>query len=44
MGKSGGKRQLGSPRHRWENNIKMVLQDVGGGGMDWIALAQYKDR
>jgi hypothetical protein len=39
-----GKRPLGRPRHRWENNIKMDLQEVGCGGMDWIELAQDSDR
>ena len=43
-GKSEGKRQLGRPRHRWEDNIKMDLQEVGCGGMDWIDLAQDRDR
>jgi hypothetical protein len=38
------KRPLGRPRHRWENNIKMVLQEVGCGGMDWIRLAKARDR
>jgi len=37
-------RPLGRPRHRWEDNIKMDLQEVGCGGMDWIELAQDKDR
>ena len=44
VGKPGGKRQLGRPRHRWEDNIKMDLQEVGCGGMDWIKLAQDRDR
>ena len=35
VGKPGGKRPLGRPRHRWEDNIKMDLQEVGRGGMDW---------
>jgi hypothetical protein len=35
-----GKRPLGRPRRRWENNIKMDLQEVGCGGMDWIELAE----
>ena len=35
-----GKRPLGRPRRRWENNIKMDLQEVGFGGVDWIELAQ----
>jgi hypothetical protein len=42
--KPEGKRLLGRPRSRWENNIKMDLQEVGCGGMDWIELAQHKDR
>jgi hypothetical protein len=40
VGKREGKRPLGRPRRRWEDNIKMVLQEVGCGGMDWIGLAQ----
>jgi len=45
VGKPEGKRPLGSPRHRWEDNIKRDLQEVGwGGGMDWIELAQDRDR
>ena len=40
VGKPGGKKPLGRPRHRWEDNIKMDLQKVGCGGMDWIELAQ----
>jgi hypothetical protein len=39
-----GKRPLGSPRHRWEDNIRMDLQEVGCGGMDWIGLAEDRDR
>jgi hypothetical protein len=39
VGKPEGKRPLGKPRCRWEDNIKMVLQMVGCGGMDWIELA-----
>jgi len=35
---------LGSPKHRWENNIKMDLQEVGCGGTDWIQLAQDRER
>ena len=44
MWKPVGKRPLGGPRCRWEDNIKMDLQEVGCGGMDWIELAQDKDR
>jgi hypothetical protein len=44
VGKSEGKRPLGRPRRRWEDNIKMDLQDVGCGGMDWIKLALDRDR
>ena len=44
MGISEGKRPLGGPRRRWEDNIKMLLQEVGYGGMDWIELAQDRDR
>jgi hypothetical protein len=40
----GGKRPLGRHRHRWEDNIKMDLQEVGCGGMDGIDLAQDKER
>ena len=42
-GKPEGKRLLGRPRRSWEDNIKMDLQEVGCGGMDWIDLAQDKD-
>jgi len=44
VGKSEGKRPLGRPKPRWEDNIKMDLQEVGCGGMDWIELAQDRDR
>ena len=43
MGKPEGKRPLGRPKRRWEDNIKMDLQEVGCVGMDWIELAQDKD-
>ena len=43
VGKPEGKRLLGRPRHRWDDNNKMDLQEVGGGG-DWIELAQDRDR
>ena len=42
--KPEGKRPLGRPRHRWEDNIEMDLQEVGCVGMDWIKLAQVRDR
>ena len=44
MGRPDGKRPTRGPRHRLENNIKMNLLKVGLGGMDWIALAQDRDR
>ena len=44
MGNPEGKRPLGRPRRRWENNIKLDLEEVGCGGMDWIELARDKDR
>jgi len=44
VGKPEGKRPLGITRRRWDNNIKMDLQEVGCGGMDWIELAQERDR
>ena len=44
MGKPGGNRPLGRPRRRWEDNIKMDLQEVGCGGMNWIDLAQDRNR
>jgi len=44
VGKPEGKRTLGRPRHRWEDNIKMDFQEVGCGGMDWMELAQERDK
>ena len=44
VGKPERKGPLRSPRHRWKDNIKMNLQEVGCEGMDWIDLAQYRDR
>ena len=43
MGKPEEKITLGRPRRRWEDNIKMDLQEVGCGVMDWIELAQSRD-
>jgi len=43
-GRPEGKRPLGRPWRRWENNLKMVLKEVGWGGMDWIDLAQSRAR
>ena len=43
MGKPEGKRLLGRPRLRWDDNIKMDLQEVGGCG-DWMELVQDRDR
>ena len=43
VGKPEGKRPLGRPRRRWEDNIKMDLEEVGCGSMDWIDLAQDRD-
>jgi hypothetical protein len=44
VGNPEGKRPLGRHRRRWEDNIKADLQEVGCGVMDWIELAQYRDR
>jgi len=43
-GENKGKRPLGRPRRRWEDNIKMDLHELGCRGMDWIELAQERDR
>jgi hypothetical protein len=43
VGKPEGKRPLGRPGRRWEDNIKMDLQEVGCEDMDWIKLAQDRD-
>ena len=44
VGKPEGKRPLGRPRHRWEDNIRTDLQEVGGGCGDWMELAQDRNR
>jgi hypothetical protein len=44
VGKPERKRLLGRPRHRWKDNIRMDLQEVGYGRVDWIGLAQDRDR
>ena len=44
VGRPDGKRPLGRPRRRWEDNIKMDLQEVVCGGMEWIDPAQDRDR
>jgi len=44
VGNPEGKRPLDRPRRRWAYNIKMVLQKIGFGGMDWIEQAQVRDR
>jgi hypothetical protein len=44
VGKSEGKGPLGRSRRRWKDHIKMDFQDVGYGDMNWINLAQYRDR
>ena len=44
MGKPEGKGPLGRPRRRWEDNVKMDLQEVGSEGMDWVELALDRDR
>jgi hypothetical protein len=44
VGRPEGRRPLGRPRRRWKDNIKMDLQEVGWRGMDWIDMAQDRDR
>jgi hypothetical protein len=44
VGKPEGKRPLGRPRRRWEDGIRMDLRENGLGGVDWIRLAQDRDR
>jgi hypothetical protein len=44
VGKPEGKRPLGRPRHRWVDNIKMNLLEIGWGVVDWIGLAQARDK
>jgi hypothetical protein len=43
-GKPEGKRSLGRPRHRWEDNIRMYLSEIGWRGVDWILLVQDRDQ
>jgi hypothetical protein len=44
VGKPEGKRPLGRPKRRWEDNVKMDLQKVGGGRVDWMGLVQDRER
>jgi hypothetical protein len=44
VGKPEGKRPLGRPRRRWVDNIKIDLLEIGWGGVDWICLAQDRDK
>jgi ribosome biogenesis protein Nip4 len=44
MGKPEGKTPLGRPRSKWEDGIRMDLRETGRGSVDWIQLAQYRDR
>jgi hypothetical protein len=44
VGNPEEKRSLGRSRHRWENNIKIDLREIGWGGIDWIRLAQERDQ
>jgi hypothetical protein len=44
VGKPEGKRPIGRPRRRWENDIKMDLREIGWGGVDWTDLARDRDQ
>jgi hypothetical protein len=44
LGKPEGNKPIGRPRHRWEDNVKMDIHEVGCGGMGWIEVAQNRDR
>jgi len=44
VGKPDGKRQLGRSKHRWEDNKKMAVQEVGCWGIEWMELGQVRDR
>jgi hypothetical protein len=44
VGKPEGKRPVGRPRHRWVDNMKVDLLEIGWGGVDWIGLAQDRDK
>jgi hypothetical protein len=44
VGQQEGKRPIGRLSHRWEDNIKINLREIGWGGMDWIHLVQDKDQ
>jgi hypothetical protein len=44
MGKPEGKRPIGKPRRRWKDGIRMALREIGWGGVEWIHLAQERDR
>jgi hypothetical protein len=44
VGKPEGKRPLGTPRRRWEDEIRKDLRETGWGGVEWIQLAQVRDR
>jgi hypothetical protein len=44
VGKPEGRRPLGKPRRKWEDNMRMDIQEVGWGAVDWIDMAQDRDR